>query len=200
MKNPENIRQLIELPIDMLGLIFYDKSPRFAGNLAPEALEPIPENIKKVGVFVNASKDYILATAKRYGLDMLQLHGSESPEFCRDLRAAGCEIIKTFSVSETNDLKRCSLYESACDFFLFDTKTPAFGGSGRKFDWQILSEYKGAKPFFLSGGIGEEVFDSESLKSSVDTVLPYALDLNSRFEIEPGLKDIEKLRKVLSKF
>ncbi|MDR1783418.1 MAG: phosphoribosylanthranilate isomerase [Dysgonamonadaceae bacterium] len=200
MKNPENIRQLVALPIDMLGLIFYEKSPRFAGNLDPEVLNIVPENIKKVGVFVNTSKDYILETAKKYGLDILQLHGTESPEFCEELRENGYIIIKAFSIADANDLNKCKKYTYSCDYFLFDTKTPLFGGSGQRFDWQILREYKLPKPYFLSGGIGEEELKIFTKSSGEDFVLPFALDLNSRFELDHGLKDIEMLRKNLENF
>jgi phosphoribosylanthranilate isomerase len=197
MKQPDNIRLLSDLPIDMMGFIFYPRSPRYAGNLEPDVLKIIPEKIKKVGVFVNAEKTEILKTAKRYGLNILQLHGTETPELCHSLRDEGYEIIKVFSIANAEDLENCALYENVCNYFLFDTKTAAYGGSGQTFDWSILSEYKGLTPFFLSGGIGIDEINScnfQLLKSTNPNL--YALDLNSRFEIKPGLKNIDLLKRL----
>ncbi|MDR1372719.1 MAG: phosphoribosylanthranilate isomerase [Dysgonamonadaceae bacterium] len=195
MKDPENIRQLVELPIDMLGLIFYEKSPRFAGGLDPAALKTVPSNIQKAGIFVNAGNDFILDIATRYNLNMLQLHGQESSKTCNELRKEGFKIIKAFPVSDKNDLLKCEEYDNSCDYFLFDTKTSVYGGSGQKFDWTVLSSFRSKTPFLLSGGIDSEDFQSSSLQI-LKSSNPYlfALDLNSRFEIAPGIKDIEKLK------
>ncbi|MDR1562116.1 MAG: phosphoribosylanthranilate isomerase [Dysgonamonadaceae bacterium] len=199
MKDPVNIRQMATLPVDMLGFIFYENSPRYAGNLAPEALNPVPPEILKVGVFVDSDMDYILCKAKQYNLDMIQLHGSETPLFCRGIRNCGYRVIKNIPVGGKDDLSNCQLYENSCDYFLFDTKTPQHGGSGRKFDWQILSGYDSDTPYFLSGGIGEDEFRSSELKTFCASASNlYAIDLNSRFEIAPGIKDIEKLKSVLT--
>jgi phosphoribosylanthranilate isomerase len=200
MKNPDNIRNLVELPIDIIGLIFYEQSPRYAGSLAPEALSVVPPHIRKAGVFVNAGRDCILEKAEHYGLDIIQLHGDETPEFCRELRTGRYEIVKTFPISEKEDLSLCALYENSCDYFLFDTKTPQRGGSGRKFDWQVLSHYNTRTPYFLSGGIGEEdLLDSGFSDFCDSNPRLYAIDLNSRFETSPGIKDIAKLEAVLSR-
>lgn len=194
MKQPENIAEISRLPIDMLGLIFYEKSPRYAGNLNPEALKPVPASIQKVGVFVNASQETVLEKVKKYDLNMVQLHGMESPVFCKELKKHGIQVIKAFPVEEKEDLKKTFFYEGACDYFLFDTKTSQYGGSGKTFDWQILSAYSGTTPFFLSGGIGIE--EMEAVQSFRHPLL-YAVDLNSKFEIAPGVKDPDKLKKII---
>lgn len=187
MKYPDNIRQLSDLAIDIMGFIFYPESPRYAGDLQPDSLKNIPARIKKAGVFVNEDKTKILEIAKTYDLQMLQLHGQESPELCKELRDAGYQIIKAFPVKTPEDFNRCSLYTSVCDYFLFDTKTYVYGGSGQKFDWNILAAYREKTPFFLSGGICVE--DVKSFNLQIDTL--FAIDLNSRFEITAGLKDID---------
>lgn len=199
MRDPQNIIQLAELPVDMLGFIFYDKSPRFAGAVKPEAVAALPAGIERVGVFVDADRRYVLETAKRFGLAALQLHGKERPELCSELRREGYKVIKAFSVAGEKDFEICAEYETVCDYFLFDTKTDAHGGSGQKFDWQMLSAYRLSVPFFLSGGIGPE---DAALFVSVQPLhpQPYAIDINSRFEIEPGLKDIEKIKTFLTAF
>jgi indole-3-glycerol phosphate synthase len=197
MKYPHNIRELSALPIDMIGLIFYEKSPRYAGDLDAKDMETLPSSIQKTGVFVNAEKEYILAKIERYGLQQIQLHGNESPGFCRELKATGVKIIKAFPVCEAGDIAACLPYEDACDYFLFDTKTDRFGGSGEKFDWKILEAYRGVTPFFLSGGIDSA--DIESIRNLNHPML-YAIDLNSKFETAPGLKDINKVGQFLSVF
>ncbi|GHT61993.1 N-(5'-phosphoribosyl)anthranilate isomerase [Bacteroidia bacterium] len=195
MKYPENISELIHLPIDMMGLIFYEKSARYAGGLPADALRIVPPGIQKVGVFVNSFAEEIFEKARKYDLQMVQLHGVESPDFCKKLKNAGIKVIKAFQIEKAGDLQRGNWYENTCDYFLFDTKTPAYGGSGQKFDWEILSSYTGQTPFILSGGIGPE--DAESIRKIRNPKL-YGVDLNSRFEVRPGEKDIEKLRGFLS--
>jgi indole-3-glycerol phosphate synthase len=190
MLYPENIKALATLSIDMLGLIFYEKSPRYAGNLDTEVLKIIPPDISKIGVFVNASQADILEKVAKFDLQAVQLHGDESPDFCRELQAQNIKIIKAFQILKAEDFEPCASYKNVCDYFLFDTKTSQYGGSGKKFDWHILSSYKGDTFFFLSGGIGED--DAETIRQLRHPLL-YAIDLNSRFEIEPGLKDIGKI-------
>jgi len=197
MKYPENIKELVSLPIDMMGLIFYEKTKRYAGNLPASELRVVPSNIQKVGVFVNASEEDIFDKIKKYDLQVVQLHGNESPDFCRKIKKAGVKVIKSFSIEGVEDFKKLHLYENICDYFLFDTKTPLYGGSGNKFDWGILSSYTGETPFILSGGIGPE--DVESIKKLQNPKL-YGIDLNSRFETSPGEKDVEKLKEFLSLF
>lgn len=196
LKHSENIRQVCQLPIDMIGLIFYEKSPRYAGGLDAKALETLPSFIRKTGVFVNASGEYILSKVGQYGLQQVQLHGNESPAFCRELKSGGIKIIKAFPLRESGDLSVTIPYEGACDYFLFDAKTPQFGGSGEKFDWKILASYTGKTPFFLSGGV--DAADAEALRQIKHPLL-YAIDLNSRFETSPGLKDVNRLREFLSR-
>ncbi|MDR1810493.1 MAG: phosphoribosylanthranilate isomerase [Prevotella sp.] len=194
MKEPENIRRLAQLPVDFMGLIFYPKSPRYAGELPPEALSVLPERIKKVGVFVNEQAETVLACMEKYTLDYVQLHGDESVETCKLIREK-YPVIKAFSIYDEADLGKTANYQDACDYVLFDTKTPQYGGSGQKFDWKILDAYTGRLPFFLSGGISPE--DAEQLKT-IHHPLLYAVDLNSKFETVPGMKDTGMLERFLA--
>lgn len=190
MKHPDNIAAAGQLPIDYMGFIFYEGSPRFAGALALEDLQPLPAAIKRVGVFVNADYEYIMRQVEVLKLDMVQLHGAESPEFCRRVAASGVGVIKAFNVATSADFALTAPYEGECDYFLFDTKTDRHGGSGLKFDWCILDSYCGQTPFFLSGGISPD--DAQQLKTISHPRL-HALDLNSKFETEAGRKEIALL-------
>jgi phosphoribosylanthranilate isomerase len=154
----------------------------------------VPPNIQKVGVFVNASEEVIFDKIREYDLQAVQLHGDESLDFCRKIKNKGIKVIKAFSIGETGDFKKLNLYENTCDYFLFDTKTSLYGGSGNKFDWKMLSAYTGSTPFFLSGGIAPE--DAESIKRLNFPQL-FAVDLNSRFETSLGIKDIDKIYQFL---
>lgn len=204
MKFPDNIKQLAELPVDFIGLIMYRKSPRyFLGedtDITPdarrEALFSIPQQIAKVGVMVNEDPMSAFFYAKHLKLDYLQLHGNESVQDCEMIKLAqpDLKIIKAFNVSAAEDFRQTKAYEGICDYFLFDTKTPQHGGSGLKFDWEILNEYKGDTPFFLSGGISVE--DAGRIKEIQHPRL-YAVDLNSKFETAPGQKDIELLNQFI---
>ena len=149
MRDGDNIQQLEMLPIDMIGFIFYHKSPRCVFEMP----DYMPKNCLRVGVFVNEDKDTIEMYADRFGLHYVQLHGSESPEYCRTLEAHGLKIIKAFPVGDVKDLNSVHLYEPYCRMFIFDTKCEQHGGSGNQFDWSILEAYKGETPFLLSGGI-----------------------------------------------
>lgn len=189
MRNPDNIDQLIKLDPDMIGLIFYPKSPRFVDN--PESLRGSlsrPRSYKLTGVFVNPELDDILQIHRFINLDYVQLHGDEDPEFLKRIKAYDFKIIKAFRISETYDLLATRNYDDLADLFLFDTKTDKMGGSGEKFDWAILDHYTGKTRFLLSGGISQNdhpVINHESFAG---------LDVNSRFEIEPGIKDILQLK------
>lgn len=196
MKNPDNIEKLSRLPIDLMGLIFYPKSPRYMGNLEPEALTVLSENIGRVGVFVNEDTDKVDEAIIKYNLNYIQLHGNESPEYVGNLKQLhqNIEIIKAFSISESSDFHITQEYENLADYFLFDTKTPQYGGSGQKFDWSILDEYKDATSFFLSGGI---TYEDAVLIRKLEANRIVGLDLNSKFEIEPGLKNIELLHRFI---
>lgn len=197
MKYEENIKSVATLGPDYLGFIFYGKSKRnFEGHIPDLA-----HTIKKVGVFVNATILDINSRIIEHNLDAVQLHGDESPAYCLTLRqdnAFGLEIIKAFSMSEDFDFKTLEPYETACDYFLFDTKGKERGGNGTLFDWKLLKDYKLDKPFFLSGGIGPDEADqvAEFLKTPMATYC-YALDVNSKFETEPGMKKVLELKKFI---
>ena len=187
MKYPENITEVGSLLPDYMGFIFWEKSARYFDGIIPD----LPKSIKKVGVFVNQSQEEILSKISKYDLQTIQLHGHESVEFCQELKNKidpKIELIKVFSADENFDFEVVKPYESVCDYFLFDTKGKLPGGNGTTFDWRILNQYNSTKPFFLSGGIGLE--EIETIKEISKTNLPiYAIDVNSKFEIEAGLKD-----------
>jgi phosphoribosylanthranilate isomerase len=181
MTRPDNIRRLAALPVDMIGLVFHAASPRRVG---PHLVRsPLPA----VGVFVDAPFDRVVATARHYRLAALQLHGGESPDLCSAFRARGFTVIKALHVSAPGDLRLAAGYHGAVDYLLFDTRGVLPGGSGRKFDWEILQYYTGPTPFFLSGGIAPG--DAAALRRLAHPFL-HALDLNSRFETAPGVKDV----------
>ncbi|MGH2664345.1 phosphoribosylanthranilate isomerase [Flavobacterium sp.] len=188
MKYSDNIVEAAKLQPDFMGFIFYDKSARLFDSEIPV----FDEGIQKVGVFVNASLDQILNKIKQYDLQLVQLHGEETPEFCDLLKHINVQIIKVFSVDNHFNFNEILPFENVCDYFLFDTKGKLHGGNGFSFDWQILKKYPSNKPFFLSGGIGLE--EIEKIKKSNLPV--YAVDVNSKFEIEPGLKNIELLKNI----
>ena len=195
MRQQGNIEELVALKPNFIGFIFYEKSPRFAGEeLSEEYIKTIPNDIKKVGVFVNANPGYILDMVKKYNLQYAQLHGNEMPDICRSLRQKGVNIIKAFSIDENFNFAMLNNYKSFCDLFLFDTKGDQPGGNGMPFDWKLLSKYDNEKPFFLSGGIGLDNIDDIIALSKKLPI--YGIDVNSRFEIEPGLKDIPKLEEL----
>jgi len=195
MRDPANIKQLVALKPDYIGLIFYAPSKRFIENLDSETLSLIPPQIKKAGVFVDGAMDEIQQKIKAYDLNAVQLHGNESPEVCKLLKDNGIEVIKAFGVDEDFDFGVLKAYEDSVDFFLFDTKTKLHGGSGLTFNWDLLKEYTLNVPYFLSGGLdADNIF--EALK--INDKRFYAIDLNSRFEISPGLKDIAKLKSVFN--
>ena len=195
MRESENMRALAKLPVDMMGLIFYEKSPRYVNEQDAGRINALSLTIPKAGVFVDASPDVILNKVERFQLQLVQLHGKESPDFCRALRSNGIRIIKAFQMTTIEDLKICALYEGCCDYFLFDAKTPKYGGSGNKFNWEILSAYTGTTPFFLSGGIAPR--DAEIIRR-LDFPQLFAVDLNSRFETSPGIKDMDSISMFLS--
>ena len=195
LKFPKNIQALAELPVDMMGLIFYEKSPRYVDNRDAYRINALALTIPKVGVFVDSTFEVVLDKVERFGLQLVQLHGQESPDFCHALREKGIPIIKAFRINTTDDLKICRLYEDCCDYFLFDTPTPHYGGSGSKFNWELLSAYIGTTPFFLSGGIEPE---DAAIINQLDFPQLVAVDLNSRFETAPGIKDIDKIRRFIS--
>ena len=191
MKYPENILEVGALLPDYMGFIFWKKSARYFNGIIPE----LPKSIQKVGVFVNATLEEILEKIEKHDLQAVQLHGEESVDFCETLKKKipkEMEVIKVFSILDTFDFAALKPYEPVCDYFLFDTKGKLPGGNGTTFDWKVLEKYPSSKPFFLSGGIGIE--EMETVNEILKTNLPvYAIDVNSKFEIEPGLKNIELL-------
>ena len=192
MKYPENILEVSTLLPDYLGFIFYLKSPRFADRLDLSVLNSLPKNIKKVGVFVNESLENILTCIEKYNLDAVQLHGADNKKLCREIKEeAKTMVIKVFPIMASYNLKVTKDYEEVADLFLFDTKTDLYGGSGQKFNWNILHDYQGEKDFLLSGGISAD--DVKAIRK-IEHPKMIGVDLNSRFEIKPGLKNVEMLR------
>ncbi|SMO71001.1 phosphoribosylanthranilate isomerase [Saccharicrinis carchari] len=192
MRDATNIQAIAELNPDYLGFIFYPKSPRYLDtDFAPEIIHHLPQGIKRTGVFVNTTEQIIKDAVIKYGLHAVQLHGNESPEFCLKAKQMGVEVIKAFQIDEHFDFNTLSNYTKACDFYLFDTKTKAYGGSGQKFDWRILEKYDKQKPIFLSGGITAE---DVPVILNLPQLNIYAVDINSKFEIKPGLKDVDLVK------
>ncbi|MCR8556355.1 phosphoribosylanthranilate isomerase [Mucilaginibacter sp. BJC16-A38] len=194
LRDPENIKAVAAMEPGYMGFIFYGPSPRFVGELQIEALESIPSTINKTAVFVNENAETINKIIDKYDFDFIQLHGDESPEFCKSLRDKAI-VIKAFGVNNGFDFKQLTKYKNKVDMFLFDTKTDQHGGSGKTFDWSILDKYDMEIPFFLSGGISPE--NIEEVKY-INHPKFYGIDLNSKFEISPGMKDIEKLEKAFN--
>jgi len=211
MRDGENIRQVAELGVDWIGLIFYPKSPRNV-TMIPTHAGIIPDRApmadgftvgspKRVGVFVDEMAQNIITRVVNYKLNLIQLHGHETPTLIRNLRQTldpdiqpGVKFIKAISVGSRDDIATYRDYEGCVDYFLFDTKCQTVGGSGNQFDWSVLDAYDGDVPFLLSGGIGPE--DAEQVRNFHHPKC-IGIDLNSRFEIEPGLKDINKLREFI---
>ena len=193
MKETENITEISALQPDYLGFIFWEKSKR---NMTLDAIPELPETIKKVGVFVDASIQEIAAKINQYQLDVIQLHGNESVIFCRNVKKLGVEVIKVFSMNSNFNFSLVKEYVLVVDYFLFDTKGKLPGGNGVTFDWKILENYHCDTPYFLSGGIGTTEIDGlkEFLKSPAAKKC-YAIDVNSRFEKKPGIKNKIKLQK-----
>jgi len=200
MKDADNIRKVEALGIDWMGFIFWPKSSRYVC----ERPIYLPQKAKRVGVFVDESIENVRQTADDYALDYIQLHGHESPDYCAQLQSR--PIIKAFNIATSDDLSRTKAYEGLVDYFLFDTRspvrpvcsdviaTPLPGGSGKKFDWNVLMGYNGSTPFLLSGGIGPD--DATLIKAFLHP-LCIGIDLNSRFETEPGIKQVGKLKEFL---
>lgn len=194
MREPDNIRDILTLYPDFLGLIFYPKSSRYV--TSPTIINNIRfgQNIKKTGVFVNATEDEIMQKVKLYELQAVQLHGEESVVLCRSLRNKGVLVLKAFQIYAAEDFEDNLLYNDQVDYFLFDTKTASYGGSGSKFDWSLLDAYHGNTPFFLSGGIGPD--DVQAIQK-INHPLFRGVDLNSRFEIAPAIKSYKLLQQFI---
>lgn len=209
MRDADNIRDISALGVDMIGLIFYPPSPRYVqqfssgAGIIPDYAPDMGKTPLRVGVFVDDMPQNIVTRVYNYKLDYIQLHGNEPRETLENLRATidpdikpKVKIIKAISVSSAEDIKKYKEYVGAADLFLFDTECKTVGGSGEQFDWQVLEQYDGETPFLLSGGIGPD--DAERVKSFHHPQC-IGIDLNSKFEIEPALKDVEKLKDFLEK-
>ena len=198
MRDGLNIQQVERLKPDLMGFIFYDASKRFVGSDFDKRLLPLPSHgIRNVAVFVNESRDVVEKIIDLYGFTAIQLHGSESPEYCESFRVAGITVFKAFGIHPGFNWETLVPYVDVCDYFLFDTRTKGHGGSGEKFDWQMLHSYTLHRPFLLSGGIG--VDDVRALRSLNHPNLK-GVDLNSRFELIPGMKDVKLLEEFIIRF
>lgn len=194
MKFAENREEIEKLGVDLLGYIFFAPSKRFVGEQPDTGL--FDSEKSKVGVFVDENVFEILGLAKNFGFEYIQLHGKENPKTCSIIQNQGLKVIKAFSIDDQFDFEKTRPYEKVSDYFLFDTKTSAHGGSGRKFDWKVLEKFTGKTPFLLSGGIGPE--DAESILQ-LDHPMLTGVDLNSSFEDEPGRKNVGKLKEFIDK-
>ncbi len=190
LNNGDNINQLMKLDLDFMGIIFYEKSSRFFSSTT------LPKTEKKyIAVFVNESLDVIKKIINKYKFEYVQLHGNEDEKFCKEL-SSFCNVIKAFRIDDTFDLNNIEKYSKYCKYFLFDTFTESYGGSGKKFNWDLLLNYNHKKDFILSGGINLELISSiKKLKNQLPNLI--GVDLNSKFEIKPGLKDINRVKKFI---
>jgi len=197
MRDPDNISGVVAALPDYIGFIFYPMSKRFVGmDTSVEVLDIIPQTVKKVGVFVDDSQNNVLRICQDWNLNGIQLHGHESPEYCTNIKKSGLTVFKAISIDEQFDFETLSAYSGACNYFLFDTKGLLPGGSGMKFNWWLLNNYKGDVPFFLSGGIGPG--DIETITNFRHPML-FGIDINSGFEISPALKDVRKVNEFITK-
>jgi len=193
MRDRQNISDISELDIQWIGLNFYEPSSRYIARYEKESISQIPNHIKRVGVFVDESLNNIQEIIDQYKLDFVQLHGNESASFCKNVSKL-CTVIKVFRIDESFNMNVTKDYKNAVDYFLFDTNSKQFGGSGKKFNWDILSTYSGSIPFLLSGGIGpEDSTDILKLKHSQFI----GIDINSKFEIAPAVKSKDAIQTFL---
>jgi phosphoribosylanthranilate isomerase len=192
MRDASNIIKVASLQPDYMGFIFYEKSKRFVGNDFSIPKE-FPSMIKRVGVFVNEKVDAILKLVSKHKLDFVQLHGDEIPEDCKALKQNKVGVIKVFSIDNEFDFNKTKPYQLYTDFFLFDTKSESYGGSGKSFDWNLLKKYDQEIPFFLSGGLSPD--NIQNIKELKGMNL-HAIDVNSGVEVAPGLKDITKVKSI----
>lgn len=196
IKDPVNAAEIAGTLPDFMGFIFYPGSKRYVGNSPPESLfRTIPGSILKTGVFVDQDPVTVIETMKAYRLDIVQLHGNESPEYCAAMKEKGLAVIKAFRISSRFNFNILKKFLSVSDHFLFDTETAAPGGSGLKFDWNLLREYTCDKPFFLGGGIRP---GDASLIKKIENDRLFAVDINSGFESSPGIKDYRKVKNFIN--
>ena len=193
MKLENNISEISKLNPDFMGFIFWPKSKRFFN----EKSIRISNKINKVGVFVNQDYDFIIDKINNFKLDFIQLHGDEDYQFCKKIKTR-CKVIKVFNIGSDFDFEILNSFESVCDYFLFDTKGDLYGGNGIKFDWKLLKKYPSKKPFLLSGGI--DITDFTEILKIKELKLPIiGIDINSKFELKPGLKNIKKVKELIKK-
>lgn len=196
MREAQNIADVAALKPDYMGFIFYAKSPRYVGeDWNKEVISHLPEGITPVGVFVNENIGYIMSICNKYGIKTVQLHGHETPCFCSQLQRKGYEVFKAFQVDDNTKPEEIEAYSGKCDYFLYDTKSKGLGGSGQKFNWEMLKALNEAGPFLLSGGITAD--DAENIKE-LNLSNIKGIDINSKFEIEPALKNIELLKRFVN--
>jgi len=194
MRDSDNIRQIDELGcVDWMGFIFFPPSSRNVERVPDD----LPKHCKRVGVFVNATPEEILHRQEEFGFDLIQLHGDETPAYCQALRTRlkkGTELIKMIQIESPQELEKTQEYEGVVDYFLFETKCKGYGGSGKQFDWDILQHYQGQTPFLITGGIGAD--DAEKVRAFLksQTSKFVGIDLNSRFETAPALKDATRIK------
>lgn len=196
MTQMEQLQILEDLEVEFAGFMFYPKSPRFLGGQIPaEEVRKFRGHINKVGVFVNPTYEEVMRAADAYGLHMVQLHGDETPKFCERI-SDQLETIKAFRIGPDENIEwKVRNYMTACDLFLFDTASSHYGGTGKKFDWSLLANTQVSKPFLLSGGISPD--DAETIKEFMGTAAGknlFAVDINSKFEKHPGVKDMELVK------
>jgi len=194
LKDPENIRAVLALQPDYIGFIFYPSSKRFVGSSLDANWVAQMKGTNKTGVFVNADAEEVNTYVEQYRFQAVQLHGNEDPAYCAQLKATGITVIKAFGIDERFDWAYLGEYEPHVDYYLFDTQSKQHGGTGVRFDWKLLEGYAFEKPFFLSGGLNAENIH-EAWKMGDNRL--YALDLNSKFETAPGMKDIQLLKQTL---
>lgn len=198
MTQAGNVNELAQLNPDYIGFIFYPASKRYIGeNIPADILKIIPETIKKVGVFVNHPLQQVKKLIRTNQLDGVQLHGEEDIEYCRSVKETGVFLIKTFGIGDQLNQDQMAPYTTVADYFLFDTSSAHYGGTGKKFNWDLLKQYTLEKPVILSGGIGPE--DINQL-NALHYKWIHGIDLNSRFEKSPGVKNIEQLKKFSATF
>ncbi len=193
MRNPDNIREIESAGADWMGFIFYPPSCRNV----EETPAYLPARCKKVGVFVNATYDFIVDKVNEFHFDFIQLHGNESPAYCQKIRTClpkDTGIIKMFAVENDADIRVSQTYEGLVDYFLFETKCQSYGGSGKQFDWNILHSYNGATPFLITGGINPEDYDKVKAFSHPKMT---GVDINSRFELAPCVKDVQLVKRFI---
>lgn len=195
MRDPQNIRDIALLKPDFMGFIFYPPSPRYLASAEAFPFDALKDTIT-TGVFVNATDSDIVNAIRSYKLKAVQLHGNENQEFCKSIRQLGVKVLKAVSVADESDLTNLQRYEGTVDYLVLDTKTSQYGGSGTQFNWDLLNAYTVDIPFLLSGGIDEQ--DAKRIAKLHHPMLA-GVDLNSRFELEPGLKNVEKVNRFLDR-